>query len=345
MKKVNFIFLLVFIISCAPIPADNSHKGGGHNNANQDGSAKTRKAKNTNEPVQQPNIPQNPQAGDQTNEPVVETAGFSNKSGVTFNDGFETSLLTNWGSLSPLQTPQNKNNWQIDHTVKRCGNGSLRIEVNPGDMSKNDKSERAELVGMKNSNGNFVEEDLNSGTQYYALSIMVPASWVALADKRGGELVHGTFFQLHGNADISGGIRPMFAMNITDRFYIMHHSGDVNDISYNHDSQKYTYEFSNGKINPGHWTDFVIKIKYAATSTGEITVWRRDEGETNFNQVLDIPNTGTLFYQGNPSNVLPHKWHCGYYRSMQGNVSTVLWLDCITRANSFESAVMNAFGK
>jgi hypothetical protein len=40
----------------------------------------------------------------------------------------------------------------------------------------------------------------------------------------------------------------------------------------------------------------------------------------------------------------PHYWKHGLYRSKQAAITNVLWLDGLTRGDSFEAVVRGAFG-
>ena len=85
-------------------------------------------------------------------------------------------------------------------------------------------------------------------------------------------------------------------------------------------------------MNVGKWIDFIVTVKYAKDNTGFITIQRRDEGQTNFTQVLSITNTPTVQYDPNVNNgaVGNHYMKHGLYRNSQ-SFTSVLYLDGFTR--------------
>ncbi len=97
----------------------------------------------------------------------------------------------------------------------------------------------------------------------------------------------GIIFQLHGPDILDAS--PSFSVQVLDQFYIMLHSGDLD--SPTNSLQWEFYPFSNGNLNPGHWIDLVIRIKYASDFTGSVHVWRRDEGQADFTLVLGFRNS------------------------------------------------------
>ncbi len=85
-----------------------------------------------------------------------------------------------------------------------------------------------------------------------------------------------------------------------------------------------------------------MMMTFASTPTGHITVWRRDQGQTAFAQVLDVPNVATLQYQSGQA-VGDHYWKQGLYRGGV-NRTDVLWIGPTVRATTFQAAEMAAFG-
>jgi hypothetical protein len=93
-------------------------------------------------------------------------------------------------------------------------------------------------------------------------------------------------------------------------------------------------QFSDGGlIALGKWTDLMFMI---AWDTGAYTVWRRDQGETSFIQVLSgvaQPPSGDVYIKQ------------GLYRG--GNVggrTDVLWIGPTARGSSFSAVERQAFG-
>jgi hypothetical protein len=126
-----------------------------------------------------------------------------------------------------------------------------------------------------------------------------------------------------------------------DQFYIMLHSGDLDSPA--NSLQWEFYPFSNGNLSPGHWIDFVVRIKFASDFTGSVHVWRRDEGQADFTLVLSVDNVPTLQYRSSHGGVGDHYWKHGFYRSEQDTITHVLWLDGLTRGNTFDGVVQAAF--
>lgn len=89
---------------------------------------------------------------------------------------------------------------------------------------------------------------------------------------------------------------------------------------------------ANGSLSIGKWIDFIFSVGFAADDSGFVSVWRRDEGEASFTQVLSITDTPTLQYSSSFSDgaVLDHYWKYGFYRSRQ-DFTSVLYLDGLTR--------------
>jgi len=190
---------------------------------------------------------------------------------------------------------------------------------------------------MTDANDYRIDENETSGTQYYAFSIRLAPDWQPI-DPRIGD-PWGIIFQLHG-PDILGA-SPSFSVQVMDQFYIMLHSGDL-DSSANSLQWEF-YPFSNGELNPGQWIDLVIRIKYASDFNGSVHVGRRDEGQSEFTLVLSVENVPTLQYSSSQGEVGAHYWKHGFYRSEHESITHVLWLDGLTRGNTFEGIIETAF--
>ncbi len=107
-----------------------------------------------------------------------------------------------------------------------------------------------------------------------------------------------------------------------------------------------SYPFSgNGLLALGMWTDLVFRMTFAADPTGQLTVWRRDQGQSAFAQVVDVSNVATLKYQGAASSVGDHYWKQGLYRGgdVMGRVD-VFWIGPTVRGTTFQSVECAAFG-
>ena len=236
---------------------------------------------------------------------------------------------------------------QVVSDFGQLGGKAIKVTVNPGDDPINSSGERAELVHMSNRDGTILDENIPSGTQYYAVSIKLPTDWVEPAKEVNGPN-WAIFLQLHG--DDKYGMSPSFAMDIKDAFQVDNMGGDL-DYCNNYivtDPAKCNFTFyplSDGSLNLGHWVYFVIKIKFAKDFTGSIDVWRANEGQSQFTQVLSKSNIPTLQYRGTINNgIVPnHYWKTGFYRSEQTTLINVIYLGSIVRGSTFNDVVAAAF--
>jgi hypothetical protein len=206
----------------------------------------------------------------------------------------------------------------------RTGHGSpaLRVEVRPGDDPLALGSERAEALLMQNSSGG-IYENASSGTQYYATSYYFPNTWDGTF-LQGDSQSWSFIFQLYGASALSAG---------------RHHTPGPQIYQLTLGGQ--TYDFSNGSIGIGQWTDWILLYTWATTATGHVTVWRRDQGQIRFQQVLDVANVVTL-----PSaNTASYYWKQGLYRgpNVQGRID-VFWIGPSARGATFAAVENAAFG-
>ena len=267
-------------------------------------------------------------------------------SAVTFSCGWETKILGNgcWNEKNQMASYSIQR--VTDHVRK--GNYSARFEVRPGDdpIGCTGCGERAEVAGMITEDGVEINENENSGTQYYAFSVRFDENWVA-PEEDPEDGLWSIFLQLHGPDILEAS--PSFAMDTlnaskNDGISVVLHAGNLDDPE--NSLQWATYELSESGLNRGNWIDFVVKIKFASDFTGSVSVWRRDEGETDFTLVLTINNVPTLQYREsvNGGAVGPHYWQHGFYRPVQsGSVINILWLDGMSRGDTFDAVVNAAF--
>lgn len=196
------------------------------------------------------------------------------------------------------------------------GKPAVRVEVDPGDDPLNLGTERAELLSMQNAAGtNFDTEGASGLTLYYATSYYFPTSW------------DGTFLQGDGDS-----------WSFVNQFYGWGGlaAGRRNATG----PQLYWYSgvtdgtFSDGgHISLGSWTDFVIEVVW---TTGTITIYRRDQGQPTFTQVLSAssPDAANCMY-----------YKQGLYRGPDVNGrSDVLWIGPTARGDSFAAVEEAAFG-
>lgn len=123
------------------------------------------------------------------------------------------------------------------------------------------------------------------------------------------------------------GGQPPFTFRAQDRFFIRTNAGDVSGGKVNGK----VIEFSDGSLNKGKWVDFIVKIKFSTSQSGEIDVWRRNEGDADFKQVLDV-NTPTVQVANGQAIGSYHK--AGLYRHGDTNFTNVLHLDGFVRGDN-----------
>lgn len=254
---------------------------------------------------------------------------------VTFSGDWEKGI-TGPGNWRYKQTVADDRLIRVTSPVRQ-GKYAVRVEVRPGDDPINSSGERAEVLYMTDADNNKMVENESSGTQFYAFSVRLDPNWQSPASGPSGGW--GMIFQLHGPDNLQSS--PAFSIQARDRFLVTLHSGDLDSST---QSLKWkTYSLSNGSLNQGHWVDFVVEITFAKNFTGSVVVWRRDEGQTDFTKVLSALKVPTLQYKSSLGGVGDHYWKHGLYRSEQTTITNILWLDGLTRANTFEDAIRSAF--
>jgi Ca2+-binding RTX toxin-like protein len=231
---------------------------------------------------------------------------------VSANIGYE-SKLTGSGGWKATQTARS-GAISIDNNVARSGNSSVRIEVAPGDKVGSTAGERAELVHPLNSGGGSITEGVNSGTKYFGFSVLIDKNWDAPG--------RGSIWQLHGPS----GMPPAFTFQASDKFSVKTNGGTSGL-----DKQQ-KFSLSQSSLNKGDWVDWIVKINFSVSNSGEVEVFRRDQGQNSFAKVLDVNAPTVMAPNGNPSSLV-HKH--GLYRDAEPQ-KNVLWLDNWVRGDSFD---------
>lgn len=261
---------------------------------------------------------------------------FSAPDGVTFSGDWE-SALTGPGTWRKAQI-MGPDRFQRVSDVVRQGQYAARVEVRPGDDPIHSSGERAEVLVMTDRDGRPFSENESSGTQFYAFSVRLAPDWQSpTAAVRGKWAI---VFQLHGPDDLRAS--PSVAVSVQEQFALDLHGGDLDDRQ--RALWHKSFPFTDSRLVPGKWVDLVLKIRFAKDHTGTVDVWRRDEGQTAFTKVLEVRDVPTLQYSTRLGGVKPHYWKHGLYRSKQTTITNVLWLDGLTRGDSFEAVVKAAFG-
>jgi hypothetical protein len=224
---------------------------------------------------------------------------------------------TNWLALNAVATDR----FTLLNDGIRPGTYA-RVEVRSGDnpLACSYNSDRAEVYGMQNANSTPIFENLTSGTQRYSFSVKFDAGWQTITDQGNG--AWGIFLQLHG----PNALPPALAFSATDQIRFNMFVGDVSK------SKVVANDLPIGTLNTGHWIDFVLTTKFASDNTGFVNIMRRDEGETSFQEVLNLTNTPTLQFDPSENNgtVGDHYWMTGLYRSRQ-EFTNILYLDGMNR--------------
>jgi hypothetical protein len=210
--------------------------------------------------------------------------------------------------------------------VVRSGTYAAKVEVHQGDSVQ--AGERAEVQTMLDADGNAINENENSGTQYITASIRLPANFVYPAWM--------IPLQLHGPAEF--GAIPSIALFLSSGVYqLLLNGGDLD-----HNPCLGYYTLSDSSMNLGKWTDFILGIKFAIDTTGAITVWRRNEGVTGFSKVMDVIGVPTLQYKSATKG--DHYWKCGLYRQVGTAWTNTLHVDCVARQLSYDVAINQVWG-
>jgi hypothetical protein len=254
--------------------------------------------------------------------PSVNTIGFP--SGLTSKPGFMWTQVTAPDRFAP--------------TALRVGYPGLRqvarVTVKPGDLVYG--GERAEVATLQDANGVQIVETPGT-TQFFAWSDLVPTDWRSPQPRSDGA-VWGIIFQVHHPDDWIGS--PPVAFNLTDRFSLTLNAGnlDVNPWPTKN------FEFSDGSLNAGRWTDWVLGVTFAEDATGAVQVWRRNEGAANLAKVLDISGVVTLSTKPSAPTKKQSYIKRGLYRSPSRDVTNTYYTTGLVRAPDFQSAVLAAFG-
>jgi hypothetical protein len=196
----------------------------------------------------------------------------------------------------------------------RQGNYYSRVEVAPGGCTSCPES--AGMIDMKNSQDQIIYENENSGTQRYSFSVKFDSSWKASSSNS-----WALFMFLSGPQKLA--TAPAWEFNATyDKIEFRQRSGDLNN------AQSHGYNLLKNSLNKGKWIDFILTVKYAKDNTGFYIIQRRDEGESNYTEVLNIKNVPSLQYKNGP--VGDHSIKYGLFRNKE-SFTNILYLDGFTR--------------
>ena len=175
---------------------------------------------------------------------------------ITFQGGFDPGVVYDvYGSAGNWTNAQmTATRISLATDIVRKGVNSARIEVRSGDVPGG-SGERSEILNMNSGSGPIYETDA-SGTQYYAVSVYLPADWTPPISN------YGWYLQLHApDAYI---ISPTIGMGTGDRFFSWIIGGDMDG-----DHSTIMCEYSKNDLALGHWVDFIFKVKYMAQPVQE----------------------------------------------------------------------------
>ncbi len=220
------------------------------------------------------------------------------------------------------------------------GKAAARVEVDPTDdpLVLGENSERAEMAFLQDAAGNSQTEDAVGGTQYYATSYYFPPTWAATQLPWSDIEAHDPITCSTGTTEQCNSWSYVMQLHTDSAYW-----GSIGAAATRtRGPQHYwltlgsTYEFSDGgAITPGAWTDLVLEIDW---STGAIAMWRRDEGQPGFTQVVSATEptvttvTGVYMKQG--------LYRGGYVKGR----SDIFWIGPTARATTFAAAELAAFG-
>lgn len=245
---------------------------------------------------------------------------------VTFNVDWTYGLTHNGGFHWPEIYDDRMT---IVQDIVRAGKpNSIRVELRSGEEPASN-GERCEVCLPKDINGTLWYENVNvTGTKYYALSTYLPSDWSPPT----GADPWCILVQLH-TPDAISGASPTIALEALSAYRIQTCWGDA-DVGLN-----YAYlTLSNNALQKGHWVDWVLRYTMAKDASGSIYVYRRDEGEAQFTQVLASLNRTTVVWKASQPTYIDHYWKTGIYRSDFAGTN-VVYLSGFTRGNTFKDVV------
>lgn len=260
-------------------------------------------------------------------------------SGISFRGDWEDGLITGPGSWvsARLMAPDR---FQLVTDVVRQGKYAVRVEVRPGDDPIGSSGERAEAAYMTLPNGDRIYETEDSGTQFFAFSFRLADDWVDPVPTTGGPWA--TILQLHG-PDVLG-TSPSIGFYVHDgiagRLSVVLRGGDIESAGTTR------HPLTHSALITGEWTDIVLRIRFSAHGDGAVDAWMRREGAPDWFHELSLTGVSTLQYASSVEGgeVGEHYWKHGLYRCKDASSTHVLWVDGLTRGDTFNEVCRSAFG-
>lgn len=236
-----------------------------------------------------------------------------------------------WQSIQVVSS----NRMELDNTIKRTYEGSIKVTVQSGDDPINSTGERAEVVGMF---ADYADENADSGTKYYGFSLYIPSGFTPPS-------LWGIALQLHGPDSYTGSAAsPAFALDLKDGSYTVENRGGSKN-------SPTILRTDLGTIVNDKWVDFIFKVNWAADSSGSVAVWTRcglggilkqqKVSSTNTGVAVNEWNTPTL-YQNGDGVVQNHYWKKGLYRNEEA-FTNIIYSGRLCRADTLQYAALGAF--
>jgi hypothetical protein len=250
--------------------------------------------------------------------------------------------------------------WNGDQSMDSCryqadpkgfttwhGLATGRLEVDPGDdpLALGENTERSEMLGIQSATGQELDESSASGAQYYAASYYFSSNWTATQYPYHIFESSGQGWPYNFSADCtSGSGNQCNSWSIVLQF----HDAGIVALLYAASTAPNgpqtmwlllagkEYQFSDGgQIQLGKWMDVVLEMDW---SSGAATMWRRNEGQTQFTQVISANEPSITSHSG----VYLKQ---GLYRGGNVNGRTdVLWVGPTARGSTFSAVEQAAFG-
>lgn len=281
----------------------------------------------------------------------------------------------NWSDFFAFWSPPIPNTWLFntstapdriqllkDSTSPKKGMVA-RFEVRSGDHRVVHSGERSEMYTMLGAKGKKLPVTEDSGHEFYGVSVKVSEDWQPpqpeSAEK--GHVKWGSFMQLHSpNAYNSP---PAIIFSAADHFAIELNAGELvslvpdkkTGVMKQQRKNNEQFQLTNSDLRKGHWVQFMLDVVWKTDATGAVKLYRRDEGESDFQTVLQLSGIPTLqTSQYIPTDLehcpscatdnIVHYWRVGYYRSTSANQTNVLWLGAVVRGTTFDEVAKAAFG-
>lgn len=237
------------------------------------------------------------------------------------------------------------------------GKPAIRCTVKQGDDPIGAGGERSEVLQMHDSGGAAIYEAEAATPFYYAWAMRFPSGWAGSMDPSGDWSI---VFQMHGpdqlrkpapfmfqSGALAAGGAPVYKLKILAGDLVNKTGADIVDAAW--------IGAGADTVRAGIWSKFVAKIVFSKTA-GELRVYRRDEDQTDWAEVITRLNAPTLQYSsvdsaaafGQPllpaGSIGRHYFKQGLYRGPTFARTDVYHFSGGTaRANSFAAAEAAAF--